>query len=247
MTVQTLCAASIDARGLDFRALNDALAAAQAPEIILTHVLGQRYLGDASSGRRIVIHGTPGNALGAYLGGSEIEVFGNAQDAVGDTMNAGSIIVHGSCGDAAGYAMRGGRILIQGDAGYRAGIHMKAYRDKIPQLVIGGAAGSFLGEYQAGGEILVLNLEERKSPVGYFCGPGMHGGRIYLRGVHTGLDLPKQVLAQIAAPQALEAIRPALEAFCTAFGGSVDALLGQPFTLLTPDTKNPYRQLYTVL
>lgn len=49
MTVQTLCAASIDARGLDFRALNDALAAAQAPEIILTHVLGQRYLGDASS------------------------------------------------------------------------------------------------------------------------------------------------------------------------------------------------------
>ena len=30
-------------------------------------------------------------------------------------------------------------------------------------------------------------------------------------------------------------------------GGSVDALLGQPFTLLTPDTKNPYRQLYTVL
>lgn len=124
---------------------------------------------------------------------------------------------------------------------------MKAYRDKIPQLVIGGAAGSFLGEYQAGGEIIVLNLEERKSPVGYFCGTGMHGGRIYLRGAHTGLDLPKQVLAQIAAPQALEAIRPALEAFCTAFGGSVDALLGQPFTLLTPDTKNPYRQLYTVL
>ena len=89
MTVQTLCAASIDARGLDFRALNDALAAAQAPEIILTHVLGQRYLGDASSGRRIVIHGTPGNALGAYLDGSEIEVFGNAGGEMTDMIQRG--------------------------------------------------------------------------------------------------------------------------------------------------------------
>lgn len=60
-------------------------------------------------------------------------------------MNAGEIVVHGSIGDAAGYAMRGGRIFIRDSAGYRAGIHMKAYKDKIPLMVIGGAAGSFLG------------------------------------------------------------------------------------------------------
>ena len=230
-----------------YKQVNEQIRAAQDSEITVENVIGQRYIGCGSTDRKITVHGTAGNGLGQYLNGSTIEVFGNAQEAVGDTMNAGEIVVHGNVGDACGYAMRGGKIYIKGDCGYRAGIHMKAYRDKIPQLVIGGAAGSFLGEYQAGGEIIVLNLEERKSPVGYFCGTGMHGGRIYLRGVHTGLDLPKQVLAQIAAPQALEAIRPALEAFCTAFGGSVDALLGQPFTLLTPDTKNPYRQLYTVL
>mgnify|MGYP002508363490 CR=1 FL=1 len=44
------------------------------------------------------------------------------------------------------------------NAGYRAGIHMKAYKDKVPVMVIGGTAGSFLGEYQAGGVIVVLGL-----------------------------------------------------------------------------------------
>lgn len=58
-------------------------------------------------------------------------------------MNSGKIYVHGSCGDATGYAMRGGRILIEGNSGYRTGIHMKAYKDKLPVIVIGGAAGSF--------------------------------------------------------------------------------------------------------
>lgn len=58
-------------------------------------------------------------------------------------MNEGEIIVHGGIGDAAGYAMRGGRILIRDGAGYRAGIHMKAYKDKVPLMVIGGTAAAF--------------------------------------------------------------------------------------------------------
>ena len=106
-------------------------------------------------------------------------VHGNAQDAVGDTMNAGRIIVHGSIGDAAGYAMRGGEIYVEGNAGYRAGIHMKAYGDKLPAMVIGGRAGSFLGEYQAGGVIIVLGLTESSRPiVSNFPCTGMHGGKL---------------------------------------------------------------------
>ncbi len=97
--------------------------------------------------------------MGAYLDGCEIVVNGSAQDAIGDTMNDGLIVIHGNSGDAAGYSMRGGKIFIKGDAGYRAGIHMKAYKDKFPVLVIGGKAGSFLGEYQAGGIILVLGID----------------------------------------------------------------------------------------
>ena len=58
--------------------------------------------------------------------------------------------MHGNVGDACGYAMRGGKIYIKGDCGYRAGIHMKAYQQHFPVMVVGGKAGSFLGEYLAG-------------------------------------------------------------------------------------------------
>lgn len=58
-------------------------------------------------------------------------------------MNEGKILIYGNIGDAAGYAMRGGKIYVQGNAGYRAGIHMKAYKEKIPVMIIGGCAGAF--------------------------------------------------------------------------------------------------------
>ena len=77
--------------------------------------------------------------------------------------------------------MRGGKIYIQGNAGYRAGIHMKAYKEKIPVMIIGGYAGSFLGEYQAGGIIIVLGLHtDRRHIVGNFPCTGMHGGKMFL-------------------------------------------------------------------
>ena len=121
------------------------------------------------SDKSITINGIPGNALGAYLNGATITVNANAQEAVGDTMNAGKIVVHGNIGDAAGYAMRGGKIFVKGNAGYRAGIHMKAYKEKKPVMVIGGTAGSFLGEYQAGGVIVVLGLGAKSTEiVGFF-------------------------------------------------------------------------------
>ncbi|MFA6949002.1 MAG: glutamate synthase, partial [Eubacteriales bacterium] len=134
--------------------------------------LGERYIGCGARAQTIELDGTPGNALGAYLDGADIIVRGNAQDATGDTMNAGSIIIHGSTGDAAGYAMRGGSIYVRDGAGYRAGIHMKAYKEKLPVIVVGDSAGSFLGEYQAGGVIVVFALDGG-CPVGNFCGTGM--------------------------------------------------------------------------
>lgn len=95
-------------------------------------------------------------------------------------MNEGKIVIHGNIGDAAGYAMRGGRIFVKNNAGYRAGIHMKAYKEKVPVMVIGGTAGSFLGEYQAGGVIVVLGLEtEQEKIVGFFPCTGMHGGKCF--------------------------------------------------------------------
>lgn len=151
------------------------------------------------SDKRIVVEGVPGNALGAYLNGASVTVKGNAQDAVGDTMNKGLIAVHGNIGDAAGYSMRGGKLFVKGNAGYRAGIHMKAYGDTIPLIVIGGSARSFLGEYQAGGVIVVLGLERaNKNIVGDFPCTGMHGGKMFLRADCRELSLPDRVTARAA-------------------------------------------------
>lgn len=137
----------IDANGKNFRALNEAIRAA-GPEILIEHCMGQRYIAAGMSGKDLTIRGIPGNALGCYLNGSSIHVCGNAQDQTGDTMNHGTIVIDGSCGDATGYSMRGGKILVRGNAGYRVGIHMKAYREQKPLIMIGGEAGSFLGEYR---------------------------------------------------------------------------------------------------
>ena len=234
----------IDAKGLDHKALNEALKSA-GPDCLITGCLGQRFIAAGMSDMNITINGVPGNALGAYLNGAAIEVKGNAQDAVGDTMNDGEIVIHGNIGDAAGYAMRGGKIFIKGDAGYRAGIHMKAYREKQPCLVIGGKAGSFLGEYQAGGTIIVLGLAEDSRPiVSNFPCTGMHGGKMFLRSSCSDIKFPGQVSAKKATAADLEEIKDYISEFCKHFGYNADEILNSEFTLITPDSKNPYKQMY---
>ena len=207
--------------------------------------LGQRYIAAGAGEGFYSVDQVPGNALGAYLDGATVEVFCNAQDATGDTMNGGEIIVHGSSGDATGYAMRGGSIYIERDAGYRCGIHMKEYQQKVPAIVIGGRCGSFLGEYQAGGTIVVLGIGwEDRCPVGNFCGTGMHGGKIFLRTAHLPPDLPAQVCVKQAEAGDKEIIRPLVEGYCARFGGEAEALLQSEYFLLTPNSQNPYRQMY---
>lgn len=229
-----------------YQQLNEQIRAIDDSEITIENVIGQRYLGCGSANRTITIHGTPGNGLGQYLCGSTIEVFGNAQEAVGDTMNQGDIIVHGNVGDACGYGMRGGRIFIESDCGYRGGIHMKAYEQHFPAIVIGGKAGSFLGEYQAGGLILVLGQgQDGAYPAGNFCGTGMHGGKIVLRCDQAPAGLPRQVLVSPADQTDLDGIAPYVEDYCRHFGGDAAALLAQQYFVLTPNPEAGYHQLYT--
>jgi glutamate synthase domain-containing protein 3 len=160
-------------------------------------------------------------------------------------MNDGCIIVHGSAGDATGYSMRGGKIYVRGNTGYRCGVHMKEYGNKIPLIVVGGRAGSFVGEYQAGGEIYVLGLNAgMKTPVGYFCGTGIHGGAIYLRASELPPDLPAQVKASEAQEKDMEHIGEQLKEYCELFDLDMREILAHKFFVLNADTKNPYRQMY---
>ncbi|MDR1117366.1 MAG: glutamate synthase [Oscillospiraceae bacterium] len=236
----------IDAAKMHFKEINNCIRSAEEREIKITNCLGQRYICGGLSGREVLIEGTPGNALGSYLNGTSITVHGNAQDATGDTMNDGVITIHGSSGDATGYAMRGGEIYVSGSVGYRAGIHMKAYKEKLPVLVIGGTAGCFLGEYQAGGIIIVLGLgHENEAPVGDFCATGMHGGKIFVRGESLPEDISPQVLANRAEKKDLEEISPYIRRFCESFGADMDGIMSSGFLVLTPDTKNPYKQMYS--
>jgi len=244
---------SIIAKNLHFKELNEQIKAAGA----FVHVddcYGQRFIGSALKGKTLTINGTPGNALGCYLDDAVIEVHGNAQDATGDTMNDGKIIIHGNAGDALGYAMRGGSIFVRGNTGYRTGIHMKEYCSaeldlkKKPVIVIGGKAGSFLGEYLAGGLIIVLDLNQGNDPqppVGNFTGTGMHGGKIFIRTDKKLTALPDQVAAETADNEDLKEIEPVVKEFGSLFGCDADSLLKDHFFILRPNAKNPYKQLYT--
>lgn len=234
----------IDAKELGFAELNETVHNA-GEDCHINGCIGQRFIAAGLSGKKLVIEGIPGNALGAYLSGADIEVMGNAQDAVGDTMNDGVITVHGNIGDAAGYAMRGGAIYVRGNAGYRAGIHMKEYKEKKPVIVIGGRAGSFLGEYQAGGIIIVLGMNDDKKPiVGNFPCAGMHGGKMILRGSVSDIRFPAQVNTREADDGDMAEIAPYIEEFCKSFGFSSEKMLADKYTVVTPDTKNPYKQMY---
>ena len=193
----------IDAAGMHYTPLNReirAAVAAGARRIRLENVLGQRFIANGVRGDvEILVHGVPGGDLGMFMSGPRIEVFGNAEHAPGNTMDGGEIVIHGSAGDAVGHSMRGGRIFVEGAIGYRGGIHMKEYEKKRPVLVIGESARAFLGEYMAGGTVLVLARHGGPAVAERGLGSGIHGGEIILRGgidpVHLGVGASQVALS----------------------------------------------------
>ena len=238
----------INAKDLDYEKLNEMIRESKDKNITVYNTLGHRYIGSGSNELNLKLYGIPGNALGAYLNGSTIEVMGNSSDALGDTMNEGKIIVHGSAGDTCGYAMRGGKIYIRKNAGYRAGIHMKAYQDKFPVVIIGGYAGSFLGEYQAGGIIIVLGLDGEKYDsnriIGDFPSAGMHGGKLFIRDDCKYNKFPEQVLVNDAKESDLDEIKGYLKEYANIFDLDLNEILNHEFKVITPNTNNPYKKLY---
>lgn len=220
--------------------INNAIAQGET-ELELVEVFGQRYLGcSAPKGVHFQIHGTPGNDMSSYMDGASIEVFGNGQDQIANTMNDGQIIIHGHVGDATGYAMRGGEIFVRDYCGWRVGIHMKQYRDKCPTIVIGGDAGSFLGEYMAGGIILLLGKPGR------YLATGMHAGVIYLRGGIDDSDVSVGLVQTECNEEDLARIEGLLERYNEYFGNEVEAVptSGEHFTKLVPASSRPYGNMY---
>jgi glutamate synthase domain-containing protein 3 len=240
----------IDAIDMHYRDLNARLREAVAggvSTIELHNVYGQRYLGtDLHRMVEIHIHGTPGNDLAAFMDGPRIVVHGNVQDGCANTMNGGAVIVHGRAGDATGHSMRGGRVFIRDDVGYRVAIHMKEYQDQRPVVVIGGTAQHFLGEYMAGGVLVVLGLTLRTGErhTASFIGTGMHGGVMYIRGALDPSQLGREV-GQVPLEETDHRLLVALvHEFSGYFQVEASAILSEPFTKLVPLSLRPYGLLY---
>jgi glutamate synthase domain-containing protein 3 len=240
----------IDATGVSHRELNIKLREAVAngaQKIQLHNVHGQRYIGtDLNKPVEIDIFGTPGNDLGAFMDGPQIIVHGNAQDGCGNTMNNGQIIVHGHAGDIIGMSARGGSIFVKEDIGYRAGIHMKEYEEKQPVIVVGGTAQDFLGEYMAGGILVLLglNLCQGEHHKAKFVGTGTHGGVIYLRGSIEQYQLGKEVGTTELKGKDSQTLQKLVGKFATYFGYDAEKILNHKFIKLYPKYLRPYGRLY---
>ncbi len=238
----------VDAQDLYYRELNTLLRALDrngAEKVELHSVFGQRYIGtDLKTNLNIDIFGTPGNDLAAFMNGPRITVHGNTQDCIANTMNEGKIVVHGRAGDIAGYGMRGGKVFIRDDIGARAGIHMKEYMDKKPYLVVGGTSMDFLGEYMAGGVLMVLglNLKEGEKHRARFVGTGMHAGVIYVRGdvTHMGKEV-KMVDVDKGDSIVIEGL---VREFCGYFKADFDKVMSKKFMKIVPYSSRPYGRIY---
>lgn len=238
----------INADGLYYRDLNTILRNVNnngIKKIEIQNVYGQRYIGtDLNGDIEIKIYGTPGNDLGAFMKGPKVVVYGNAQDGCGNTMDHGNIVIHGCAGDIVGHSMRGGKIFIRDNVGYRVGIHMKEYLEKKPLLVIGGTAQDFLGEYMAGGVIVILglNLKKGKCHNTRFVGTGMHAGTIYVRGEVKNIGREVEIVDLEEEDRHL--LRRLVTEFCKHFGFDVKKILDFKFNKLIPVSYRPYGRLY---
>ncbi len=239
---------------LNYKVLNEKIHEAiknNHKKIILKDVCGQRFIGASLQGDlEIIINGLPGNDLGIFMDGPKIMVNGNCEDHAGNTMNDGTIIIHGNAGDVVGLSARGGKIYIKKDVGYRIGIHIKEYESKYPIIIIGGTAKDFLGEYMAGGLILVLGLKfcldgtviESDQPIcGNLLGTGIHRGKIILR---TEKDFTAKLgvgakIFEISEAEKNE-IEPFIKEFCDIFNIPYDIISKKPFKVIKPISKRPF-------
>jgi len=241
----------IDAQYLSYRQLNEKIrdAAKEHPVITITSVMGHRYIGCGMTDPvTLIIEGVPGNDMAAFMNGPKIIVRGNAQDGVGNTMNAGKLVIHGDAGDILGHSMRGGRIYIRGSVGYRTGIHIKSFMDQFPIIVIGGCVRDYLGEYMAGGMVIVLGMNkgEGQEIVGRYVGTGMHAGAIFIAGKVEPYKLSPEVAGVGMTDSERILLRDVLQDYARELG--LDQLdpssLIPRFTKLAPITARPYGNIY---
>jgi glutamate synthase domain-containing protein 3 len=240
----------IEAKDLHYTPLNQQIRSAiaeGAKDIVIDNVLGQRFIGDGLRGEgvTITVNGVPGGDLAMFMSGPTIIVNGNADHAPGNTMDKGKVIIHGSAGDAVAHSMRGGRVYVRDNIGYRGGIHMKQYMEKRPILVVGGSARAFLGEYMAGGLLIVLGLDSIAPVSERGIGSGIHGGEIVIRGTVDEKNLGVGAKQQPITSKEREAIMPIIMDFAHVFKIDSGCFRTDAYTRIIPSSARPFANKYT--
>lgn len=173
----------IDASKVGYKDLNREIMKVDKKEVKVINVMSHRFIGISfpRAGKIVRLYGVVGNVLANLNENNEFYVYGNVADDCCDTMHGGKVVIFGDARDVLGQALQGGKVFVKGNAGNRVGIQMREYQNKRPYLLIGGRVDDYLGEYMAGGVIVVFN-NTKSSPTGNYVGSGMVGGRIYVRG-----------------------------------------------------------------
>ena len=154
-----------------------------------------------------------------FMSGPTCIVNGNAEHAPGNTMDSGMLVIHRKRRGCSRSQHEGGKVFIRNNIGYRGGIHMKQYEmEARPVLVVGGTAHSFLGEYMAGGLVLVLGIGKEKAMTDRGIGSGIHGGEIIIRGEVDDYLLGVGAKKFKFTEEDLERISPIIKSFCEQFG-----------------------------
>ncbi|MEJ2772171.1 MULTISPECIES: class II glutamine amidotransferase [unclassified Stygiolobus] len=207
----------IDAKNVNYNELNRLIASVVKnegkKEVTVANVMGHRFIGISFkrlgiNGVRVNLYGVVGNSMANLNEDNEFYVYGNVADDCCDTMHGGKVVIYGDARDVLAQTLQNGKVFVKGNAGNRVGIQMREYKDRRPYLVIGGMVDDYLGEYMAGGVIVVLGTNVRREPVGNFVGTGMVGGRIYIRGKVSpskiGLQPPKVEVVKLLKALLLE-------------------------------------------
>ncbi|ABP96025.1 MULTISPECIES: glutamate synthase [Metallosphaera] len=174
----------IDATAIGYKDLDKEILRTGKKEVKVVNVLGHRFIGIKfpRGGLKVRLYGVVGNAMANLNENNEFYVYGNVADDCCDTMHGGKVVITGDARDVLAQTLQGGKVFVGGNAGNRVGIQMREYANKRPYLVIGGRVDDYLGEYMAGGVIMVLGMREKGEKTGNFVGTGMVGGKIYVRG-----------------------------------------------------------------
>jgi glutamate synthase domain-containing protein 3 len=123
---------------------------------------------------------------------------------------------------------------------------MKEYLEKKPVIVIGGTTQDFLGEYMAGGVVILLGLGGTLHSQN-FIGSGMHGGVIYIRGKVNRLSVAEQVEISQPGVEDMAVLDKYVGEFVDRFpelGLGKEEILNGEFVRLAPKSKRPYAKMY---